>query len=436
MKFPPRYHVTAILLASGLLAGCGSESKPAAAAAAGPARRLPLVTAVPAQTASIAEQLETVGEVVATNVVTIQATIEGPIGFYPWREGDVITAAGQKLVQIDRPLYRQEVQVAEAALAVAAARLADVRAGARPEEVAQARESVVQLEQCTEFTGANRARVEALVQTGALPVEAEEKARLEHVKCQTQLASAHQRLSMLEIGATSTALAVQEALVMEAQARLNMATARLDECRIVAPFAGIVTRVFVRAGDLATVRAPLLEIMDPISLVVRFAVPEKLAVTLQPGAAAAISLDAYPGQNFAARVQRIYPQLDRQTRTRTAELVLDEPLPLMPGMFARVKLTARFAENAVTVADQAILTTPKGEKIVFVLADNKVRRRSVTTGLEQNTRVQILAGVDAGELVLVAGHANLGDGAEVRLPPPQTAPGGSLAAQAPGGQAQ
>ncbi len=411
------------------LGGCRSQED---ASASGPGRKAPLVSAVAAENGPMAEMLETVGEVVATNTVTVGATIEGPIGFCPWREGDLIERAGQKLVEIDRSLYRQEALAAEAALAVAQARLDDLKAGPRPEEIAQAREAVTQLQECTAFTKANLERVEALTKSGAIPGEAAEKARLEYVKCRTQFVSANQELAMLEAGPTKTAVAVQESLVKEAQARLGTAQARLAECVIASPFAGVVSRVFVRPGDLATARAPLLEVMDTSSLAVRFAVPESLAATIRPGAQAAISLEAYPGRTFEAKVQRVYPQVDRQTRTRTAEAVITEPVDLVPGLFARVAVTARQVEAAVIVPDQAVLTTPQKDKIVFVLQQGKAVRRVVTTGLEQGRRVQILQGVQAGESVLVAGHENLRDGAEVRTGKPK----GPAAAAGQGGRAQ
>ena len=118
--------------------GCKDKNAP------GKSKKARHVQAVAAKKERLVEFLETTGDVVAVNTVIIQATIEGPIAFCPWREGDLIEQVDQKLIEINRPLYRQEVLMAKAALAVAAAKLADLKAGARPEEIAQIKESVKQ----------------------------------------------------------------------------------------------------------------------------------------------------------------------------------------------------------------------------------------------------------------------------------------------------
>ena len=80
----------------------------------------------------IARTLELSGQIVATESAVIAATREGPIMDCPLREGDIVHA-GETLVEIDREIYRAEVQIAQAGLAVAQAKLADLKAGARPE---------------------------------------------------------------------------------------------------------------------------------------------------------------------------------------------------------------------------------------------------------------------------------------------------------------
>ncbi len=391
-----------------------------------PPKKAPLVRTVAAEKARLAESLEATGEVVATRAVTIQATVEGPIAFCPWREGDrvEISADGPtKLIEIDRQLYRAEVQAAQAALAVAKAKLADLTADARPEEVAQAKEDVKKLEECARFARSDLDRVQKLVESGSVPGEMVEKARVAFVTCQTQLVSAKQKLAILTAGPTKTEIAVQQAAVDEARARLAVVSAKLAECTIPVPFAGVVTKVYVQPGDLATVRAPLLKMFDPASLVVRFAVPESQSTQVAPGAAVSIRLDAYPNRSFEGSISRVYPELDPKTRTRTVEAKLASgPDDLVPGMFARVDVAVREVPDAVVVPDSALLTMANGQTVVFVLVDGKAVLRKVRLGIERDRKVQVTEGVEPGELVIVAGNEGLKDGAAVRTPPkPQPA---------------
>jgi len=413
MKVTTRILMVTILgiAAIGLL-GCDSDKNDQGKNKSKKAR---YVQAVAAKKERLVEFLETTGNVVAVNTVTIQATIEGPIAFCPWREGDHVEQAGQKLIEIDRPLYRQEVLAAKAGLAVAAAKLADLKAGARPEEISQAKESVRQLEDCTNFTKADLDRIRSLVKSGSLPEEMVEKARVSHVKCQTQLITAKEQLAMLEAGPTETEIAVQQAAVGEAKAKRAIAQARLDECVLKAPFAGVVTQVFVRQGDLATPRAPLLKLMDPTSLVVRAGLPESCSADIREGTEVVVKLDAYPNKTFNAKIERVYPRLEWDSRTRIVEAKIIEPVQLIPQLFARISVQGRVVDDAIVIPDAAIVTTPRGDKIVYVVNEGKANMRKVTIGLEQGQKVQIIDGVQAGEMVIVAGNLNLKDGVTVRL---------------------
>jgi len=389
--------------------GCKDKNAP------GKSKKARHVHAVAAKKERLVEFLETTGDVVAVNTVTIQATIEGPIAFCPWREGDRIEQVDQKLIEINRPLYRQEVLVAKAALAVAAAKLADLKAGARLEEIAQIKESVKQLEDCTNFAKADLDRIRSLVKSGSLPAETVEKARVSYVKCQTQFAAAKEQLAMLEAGPTKTEIAVHQAAVDEAGTKRAIAQVKLDECVLKAPFAGVVTQVFVRQGDLATPRAPLLKLMDPTSLVVRAGLPESCSANIRKGTKVVVRLDAYPNKIFNAKIERVYPRLERDSRTRIIEAKIIEPVQLIPRLFARISVQGRVADDAVVVPDAAIVTTPRGDKVIYVVKEGKANMRKVTIGLEQGQSIQIIDGVQVGEMVVVAGNLNLKDGVPVQL---------------------
>ena len=390
---------------------------PSAAAGGSPGpqvKKPPLVKVAPARKQTISRTVEVTGDVVATNKVTIAATVDGPIGFCPWREGDTVKR-GEKLVEIERPLYREDVRAAEAALAVAEAKLADLKAGARPEEIAQVVETVKDFEECTAFSESDMKRIDQMVKSGSMPGESLEKARVAYVKCKTLLVVAQEKLQMLKAGPTATAVAVQEALVKEAAARLEKAKAVQEECLLRAPFDAVVTQVHVRPGDLATAKAPLVDLMEKGALVVRFGIPEVESAAVREGGPAKLSFDALPGQTFDAKIVRVYPELDPKTRTRLIEASVPADLDVAPGMFARVFLSVSTVADAVVVPDSAVLTGIQGGRIAFVFNDGKAALRQVRTGVEADGQLQIVEGIEPGEQVIVAGHETLKDGASVRL---------------------
>ncbi|MCD6328301.1 efflux RND transporter periplasmic adaptor subunit [bacterium] len=225
-------------------------------------------------------------------------------------------------------------------------------------------------------------RTDRLVQSGAIAGEELDVARANYKKAESQLAAA-------ELG--------------------------LADYEIAAPWAGIVSVVWVAEGDYVAPRAKLVEIFDPASLVVQFEVPEKHSAGVKAGAKIVVNLDAYPRTPFQATITRVYPQLDPQTRTRTVEATIREAVNLLPGMFARVSLVVEAAQNAVVIPDSAVLVTPKGDEVAFVVQDNKASLRRVRTGIEAGHNVQIVEGIQPGERVVTSGNQGLKDGETVKL---------------------
>ncbi len=387
-----------------------------------------LVEVAPVERGDIVQRLELSGEVIAGDSVVIAATKEGPIAYCPWREGDTVTA-GDKLVEIDRDVHRAEVQAAEAALAVARAKLADLKAGTRPEEIDRAEANVRRWQATLNEARSSHARQEQLIADDFTSQQSVDQARERMDVAEAELAAARETLGMLKAGPTRTEVAVQESAKEEAAARLTLAKAHLSECVITAPFDGVITAVYVRSGDLATPRGPLLEMYAPDSLLIRFSVPEAYSGAMRQGLPLHAKFDALSGKTFSAEVVRVYPQLDKTMRTRTVEAKLTEPVEIVPHMFARLRLELDRADDAVLAPAESILTNPSGERYVFVVDQGKAHRRVIEVGIEEDHTVQTLSGLEAGQHVVVAGQAALRDGQLVRVPD-QSSPGSG---KSPGG---
>jgi membrane fusion protein (multidrug efflux system) len=183
---------------------------------------------------------------------------------------------------------------------------------------------------------------------------------------------------------------------------------------VAAPWDGVVSKVLVKDGDFVGPRAPLVEMYDPHSLVIRIAVPEAQAAEIFKGTPAIIQLDAYPGKAFEGAISLVYPDLDTRMRTRTAEVKPGAPVALIPGMFARLKLTLQTETESLAIPADAVLVLPNGEKAAYVLKDGKALRRVVQTGLEAKGQIQIVSGIQPGEMVITAGNEKLKDGMEVK----------------------
>ncbi len=411
--------------------GPGEAATPAPGGGGGRGSGQPLTVEVQSvERGPIRQLLELSGEVMATDAVVIAAAKEGPITKCSWREGDRVQA-GETLVEIDREVHRAELRAAEAALAVARGKLADLEAGSRPEERERARAMVQRWRASLAEAERNWEREQRLLAQNGTSQQSLEEAQERREVAEAELIAARESLQMLEAGATATERAVQELAVEEAAARVELAGAHLAECRITAPFDGVISKVHVRAGDLAVPRNPLMEMYAPDSLVIRFSVAESHAAAVRPGLPLRVTLDALPGQELPAEVERVYPQLEETTRLRTVDAVLTASAELLPHMFARLSLELQQVPDALLIPAEAVLTSPSGASFVFVAQQGQAERREVEIGIQQASMIQVLGGLQPEERVIVAGQAALRDGQPIRAAG-QTRPDRQPAAAEPG----
>jgi multidrug efflux pump subunit AcrA (membrane-fusion protein) len=78
-------------------------------------------------------------------------------------------------------------------------------------------------------------------------------------------------------------------------------------------------------------------------------------------------------------------------------------------------LKLKQVDDAIVVPLAALITTPEGGKVVFVVHDSKAIQRKVKTGIEASDRIQVLEGINPGDKVIVSGHKELKDGMDVRM---------------------
>jgi len=378
--------------------------------------KIALVEVQKVKTRTMSETVNLTGVVVATNTVTLSTTVDGIISFCPWRESDKVKK-DETLIKIDRPVFIAEMEANKAALQVAKAKLDDLKSGTRPEEIQQELESIKSLEKNLIYTIKDLKRNKILRARAVVSGESLELASVAHAKANADLVSAREHLKMLVAGPTQTEIAIMEAQVVEAAALLKVVEAKVAECELRAPFDGTVTKAFVRKGDLARAKEPLLGLMEPASIVVRFAVPEQYARSLSKGGAVQVLIDACCERYINSAVIRIFPQVDENTHTFLAEAKLPEGCRSVSGMFVRVRLPIKTVNNAPAVPASAVLTTPSGRQIAFVTVGGKAVRRNIRVGMESGGFIQILNGISADENVVVAGNVALKDGMPVKVRP-------------------
>lgn len=199
-----------------------------------------------------------------------------------------------------------------------------------------------------------------------------------------------------------------------ARAQLDGALIQHDYTRITAPFAGLIIERAVKFGETVTNGQRLFRISDFEPLLCHIAAPERDLTRLSVDQPAFIEVEAFPGERFAGRVLRVSPVVDAETGTIRVTLEVDRQGRLSPGMFATVRLVTDTRPNAILMPKRALSLDSLADT-VFVVEDGAAARRNVTLGYEEDETVEVVAGLDAGDRVIVVGQDGLTDATPVQI---------------------
>lgn len=214
-------------------------------------------------------------------------------------------------------------------------------------------------------------------------------------------------LSQSEYDAAQSKFRVAAAAVKEAETLLSYT-------KVTAPFDGTVTRKHADVGDLAVPGKPLLEMEDSTALRLEADVPEAVVGKLSLGDKLPVHISALETE-LAGVITEISPAADPGSRTFLVKLNLPAQASLRAGQFGRVAMPVG---EAVALRVPASAVVQRGQmEMVFVVSENKAQLRLVKTGKHIGNEVELVSGVNSGEVVVVENAADLQDGQPLTIKP-------------------
>jgi HlyD family secretion protein len=387
--------------------------------------------------------------------------------------GAVQTA--QLTLEAARQERAAQTALAQNALDAAQTDLTRTRAGARPQEIAQAEQVVAQADATRARAQTELTRQQFLVERGISARRQLEDATTALTVAASALTSAQQALSLLRAGARpeelrasqlrvdaaraalaqaaksgdARVLQAQAALRQAQQSRLNVAAKQQDALAargvtaqkeadltaaqataatadLAAPIDGIVTKRSANVGDTADPTLPFLEISNSTGLNLIANLPAEEGLKVRVGMSAHITSADLPGKTFAGRVLSV-GQVDPQSNLMTIRLAVASPgSALRVGAFATAAIVLRRVDRAVVVPKTAVVTK-EGKTVIFTVgADSIAHAHPVEVGpdTEGGTSVALLHGLNGDEKVVNTGSYELSEGAKVK---PAEAPEGDAA---------
>ena len=175
-----------------------------------------------------------------------------------------------------------------------------------------------------------------------------------------------------------------------------------------APAAGVVLEKRALAGMRFMPGEPLYQIADLSSVWVLVDVFERDIAAVRPGLPVEVRIDAFPGRSFAGKVSYVYPTLTAETRTAQVRIELPNPRgALKPAMYANAEIkvdAGKTAAQALSVPISAVIDGGARQRVFVQAAEGRFEPREVSLGRRGDEYVEVKAGVQEGERVVVAAN--------------------------------
>jgi len=372
----------------------------------------------------ITEEVTASGTIYPENEVKISPDVSGEIIDMYVQEGDTVEQ-GQLLVRINPDIYETQLEQAKAGLNTAKANSANVQA---------------QL---------NRTRANAELQRKNF--EMQKKLYDEKVISQQEYntAEAQYLMSVAELKAAEKQSLASEFNTQSVEAGLSQAGKTYRRTTVIAPTSGVITGLVSKKGERVVGTAQMagtemMRISDLNRMEVRVDVNENDIVRIDVGDTANIEVDAYLGKIFKGIVTQVANSAkatlstgtDQVTKYEVKILILPSSyaevmaenngkMPFRPGMSSTVHILTKTVKQVLAVPVASITLKDKDsavdekEEVVFVVNNNVVIKRAITTGIQDTRYIQILSGLKPGDVVVSAPYEainlKLMDGQKVQV---------------------
>jgi RND family efflux transporter MFP subunit len=374
--------------------GCGGGAPPSAPApkvadSAAPSIEDPQVHVIEVALQAWPRAVRVQGTLIEDEYALLGAKVAGRVKAVKVDIGSSVKS-GQVIAELETDEFDLRVQQAEAQVAQARASVG-LKGEVPDEQLEPTKAPPVQQEQALlDEARLNVQRVRSLVGKG--------------VVTQEEIQSREAALRVAEARYRSALNSVQEqiALLKLRRSELAMAHQNRQDAVLTAPFDGTIQETRVAPGSYVNVGQPIAALVRTSPLRFRAGVPERSAVGVAVGQTVRMTLEGVP-QPLTAQISRISPALDVSSRALIIEADVDnQGNALRTGLFAEAEILVNESEQTLAVPATSV-TTFGGVEKVWVVEQNQARPQLVRLGRRDADRVEVLLGLEAGQLIMTHG---------------------------------
>ena len=171
------------------------------------------------------------------------------------------------------------------------------------------------------------------------------------------------------------------------------------------PSDGVVSEVLVREGQQAMAGTPMFRVNGTATLWLEAAIPQASTGGITRGTPVSATVSALPGRSFDGEVEALLPQIDANSRTQRARIVLhNDDGVLVPGMFAELTLRSDARMQVPLIPTEALVATGSDSRVIVLAADGSFEPVRVQIGRSAAGRTEVLSGLKGGERIVTSGQ--------------------------------
>lgn len=375
-------------------------------------RNVLLGTPTKAYAATSGELVQTVvasGRVISPQRVTVALQGSGRVMRVAVAEGQTVEL-GQLLIELDNSDGRASLAQANAVVSQAQAKLRQIGELSQPmalQALAQAQADALRARKTL-------TRNRDLVAQGFVSQAAVDDAQRALDVAVSQVTSTQAQVKTNTAGGSDALLA--EAALRQAVAGVQLARAKLDQGQVLAPSSGVLISRSVEVGDIVQPGKELMVLAASGQTQILIQIDEKNLSKIALAQKAYCSADAFASQRFDAVVAYINPGVDATRGSVEVKLNVPNPPPtyLRQDMTVSVDIETARRAAAVVIPSNTVEDATTDRPWVLVVRDKRAVKQFITLGLRGDTRVEVLAGITAGEGIVPVSKTGVKEGQRVR----------------------
>jgi len=183
-----------------------------------------------------------------------------------------------------------------------------------------------------------------------------------------------------------------------------------------APISGTIIALPVRVGSTITIQTAIAKISRTSELEIVTYIAERFIGKIQRGLDALVRFDAFTEQVFKTRITELSPVLDPATRSLEVKLrFTGNAGQVKAGMFAEIKVITKHKKDTIKIPAHCLVRRFEKTFVFVVKEESWVEKREVVPGIEIDNKLEILSGLEQGELVVTQGQKVLEDNAKINI---------------------